>query len=91
MKRRLHVDPEWFDEYEVRTGKDGKSGIYLREFNVRLATFNCNTGAIQSRLKLLFDRAVAPAPPKPKRKRKPVISGPFSMDIGDNQGWGKKR
>lgn len=61
---------QWFEDYEVREGKDGKPGIYTRDYNCRLATFNANTHALQTRLKLLFERANAPKI-KPKRKRKP--------------------
>lgn len=46
-----------WEDYEIRTGKDGKPGIYLRDYNVRLATFNCNTHALQVKLDLLFNRA----------------------------------
>jgi hypothetical protein len=48
---------KWFEGYEVREGRDGRVGIYLTSYNVRLATFNANTHALQTRLKLLFDRA----------------------------------
>jgi hypothetical protein len=47
---------QWAD-YEIRTGNDGKIGIYTRDYNVRLATFNANTHVLQTRLKLLFDLA----------------------------------
>lgn len=90
MKRRIHVDPEDFDGYAVRTDKTGKFGIYTRGYNCRLAKFNANTYHLQRVLAKLFDRAAAPSVPK-KRKRKPIISGAFAMDVGDNQGWGKKR
>lgn len=67
---------EWWTDYEVRTGGDGKVGIYLREYNVRLATFNANTRAIQTRLKLLFDRAHRhEADRKKPKKRKPKETG----------------
>lgn len=52
MKRKA----DWAD-YEVRTGSDGKPGIYLRDFNLRLATFNANTAHIQIILAELFGRA----------------------------------
>lgn len=48
---------QWFEDYEVRAGGDGKLGIYLREYNVRLATFNANTTELSTRLKLLFNRS----------------------------------
>ena len=48
---------QWFEGYEVREGRDGRMGVYLTSFDVRLATFNANTHALQTRLKLLFDRA----------------------------------
>lgn len=63
---------EWWTDYEVRTGGDGKVGIYLREFNCRLATFNCNTTALQTRLAMLFDDAVAK--PKPKRRKRRALN-----------------
>lgn len=61
---------QWFEGYELRRGGDGKMGIYLREYDVRLAVFNANTAELQSRLKLLFARANAPVPGKPKRKKR---------------------
>lgn len=59
---KMPVEPtlEWFKPFRVDIGKDGKYGIYARDFNCRLATFNANTHALQSRLRLLFDRANAP-------------------------------
>lgn len=44
-------------KYEIRTGKDGKPGIYTRDYNCRMATFNANTYALQQSLKELFDGA----------------------------------
>lgn len=43
--------------YQVRRGTDGKVGIYLRDYNVRCATFNDNTHQLQSLLRKLFDGA----------------------------------
>lgn len=83
------VEPtlEWFKPYEVRVGKDGKVGIYTRDFNVRLATFNVNTTALQTRLKLLFERANRPAVLKSKRKRKPREKmGEFDAAWGPGSG-----
>lgn len=60
---------EWFKPYRVDIGKDGRYGIYTRDFNCRLATFNANTAALQTRLRLLFDRANKPVAIK-KRRRK---------------------
>jgi hypothetical protein len=48
--------PDWAS-YEVRNGTDGKVGIYTRDYNVRVATFNDNTDDLQARLKELFDQA----------------------------------
>lgn len=53
--RALRITKPWFEDYCIRVGDDGKPGIYLREFNVRLATFNANTQALQTRLSKLFD------------------------------------
>lgn len=72
-------------EYEIRDGKDGKTGIYTRDYNCRLATFNANTYALQQALKKLFDGAHKRAQ-KPKRRRPPRNTGAFSGDIGD-QGY----
>jgi hypothetical protein len=60
---------EWFKGYEIREGGDGHMGIYLTEYNVRLAKFNANTHALQTRLRLLFERANRPEV-KAKIKRK---------------------
>jgi hypothetical protein len=43
--------------YEIRTGEDGKIGIYTRDYNCRLATFNANTHVLQQDLARLFDRS----------------------------------
>lgn len=56
MPKKTKPEPQWSD-YEVRHGTDGKVGIYLRAYNVRLATFNANTTSLQLRLGKLFDRA----------------------------------
>lgn len=90
---------EWFEDYEVRVGGDGKMGIYLRAYNVRLATFNCNTVALQTRLRLMFDAAYKAEQkrrlPKPRRgkriKRFPRTGNDqrdfgFASDVGD-QGY----
>lgn len=61
---------EWFENYEVRVGDDGKPGIYTRGYNVRLATFNRNTAAIQTRLKLMFNHAHTIEENRRKRPRK---------------------
>lgn len=44
-------------DLEIRTGGDGKQGIYLRAYNVRLATFNANTRSLQKLLADLIKRA----------------------------------
>lgn len=51
-----------WSNYEVREGSDGKPGIYLRDFNVRLATFSDNSFALQTKLAELFDAEIV-APP----------------------------
>jgi hypothetical protein len=44
--------------YEVRSTKQGRSrGIYLRNYNVKLATFASNSQALQTALTKLFDSA----------------------------------
>lgn len=43
--------------YDVRRGGDGKMGIYLRGYNVRLAIFNANSASLQTALLIVFDRA----------------------------------
>jgi hypothetical protein len=45
-----------FADYEVRDGRDGRVGIYLREFNVRLAMFAANTHSLQVALGKLFNQ-----------------------------------
>lgn len=75
---------EWFKDYCIRDGGDGKPGIYLREYNVRLATFNANTAALQTRLKLLFDRAIAK--PKPKKRKPREKMGEFDAAWGPGSG-----
>lgn len=79
-KKPIPSEPtlEWFKDFEVRIGGDGKAGIYLRSYNVRVAVFNSNSSAIQTRLKLLFERANKPVAVKTPRKRKPKI----------NEAWG---
>lgn len=76
-----------WDGYEIRDGGDGKPGIYTRDYNCRLATFNANTYALQQALTRLFDDAHkrAQKPAKPKRRRSHNV-GAFSGDIGD-QGY----
>lgn len=79
-----------FDSYEVREGRDGKVGIYTRDYNCRLATFNANTFHLQTALKALFDRAHKP-PTVKKRKRTNLVrdkigGGAFMNDVGD-QGY----
>jgi hypothetical protein len=53
---KKHPPLKWFDGYDIRKGGDGRMGIY-DDYNVRLATFNANTAPLQTRLKLLFERA----------------------------------
>ncbi len=43
--------------YQVRTGTDGKAGIYVRGYNVRLAVFNQNSEQLQQALAKVFDGA----------------------------------
>lgn len=43
-----------FSKYEIRTGSDGKRGIYLKAYNVRMATFNANTAQLQEALEDIF-------------------------------------
>lgn len=45
-----------FSAYHIKRGRDGKVGIYLRAYNVRLATFNAGTRALQEQLRKLFDQ-----------------------------------
>jgi hypothetical protein len=87
---------DW-DQYEIRTGKDKRVGIYLCEYNVRLATFNANTFALQTALAKLFDDAARKPvviPRKRKRKTPRVIDhvggGAFMSDVGD-QGYNKMK
>ena len=44
-----------FSKYEIRTGRDGKRGIYLKAYNVRIATFNANTAKFQDALNEIFE------------------------------------
>lgn len=44
-------------EYEIRTGSDGITGIYLRRYNVRVATFSAGSDHLQRCLMNFFDRA----------------------------------
>jgi len=76
--RALRITKEWFEDYEIREGKDGKVGIYLRKFNCRLATFNANTNALQLRLKKFFDHCATPTPKRSTKRKKPRrdYSGP---------------
>jgi hypothetical protein len=46
-------------EYEIRKDKNDQVGIYLREYNVRLAVFAVNSFALQKRLSDLFNDARA--------------------------------
>lgn len=55
--RRLKPRKDWAADYEIRVGKDGKPGIYLRDYGVRLAIFNANTYYLQRRLSRIFDNA----------------------------------
>jgi hypothetical protein len=48
--------------YDVRVGRDGKVGIYLRDYNVRLATFAVNSHALRELLKKTFDDAAKHSP-----------------------------
>lgn len=99
--KAIRITNDWFEDYCVREGGDGKVGIYLREFNVRLATFNANTAALQLRLKKLFDKAATPKVVKPKRRTRRVIDrvggGAFMNDVGDqgfrtvDEVFGKRR
>jgi hypothetical protein len=57
-KRRARVaaaTAESLGSYTIRAGTDGKIGIYLRDYNVRLATFNSNTDHCQRALQRVFD------------------------------------
>ncbi len=49
-------DTDWAKNYVVRTGIDGRVGIYTRDY-CRLAVFNANTAQLQDRLRELFDKA----------------------------------
>lgn len=49
------------EKYEVRRGDDGKMGIYLRAYNVRLAVFNVNSAKLQKTLTSFFTES------KPKK------------------------
>jgi hypothetical protein len=52
--------------FVVRTGKDGKRGIYLRAYNVRMATFNDGAEQLADHLEFLcdfYDRANRAKPP----------------------------
>jgi len=48
---------EELSRYTVRKGSDGNYGIYLRTYNVRLATFSANTAELQRTLQKIFDNA----------------------------------
>lgn len=69
-RSRKKQDP--WESYEIRTGGDGKVGIYTRDYNCRLATFNANTFALQHQLELLFNRAARVAAAAKTRKRRAV-------------------
>jgi len=46
-----------FADYCVRPGFNDESvGIFLRDYNVRVATFSANTFALQTKLAALFDK-----------------------------------
>jgi len=62
---------QWFEDYEVRTGNDGKVGIYARETDERLATFNKgpDAAALATRLKLMFNRSHTVEKTRRKRRR----------------------
>lgn len=53
--RRVRTAAESLGDYTVRTGTDGKTGIYLRAYNVRIATFNAGTEGCQRALQRVFD------------------------------------
>jgi hypothetical protein len=87
--------PEWLKDYRIDIGKDGKYGIYTRDYNCRLATFNANTHALQNQLRLLFDHASLPVPVRPKRKKRRtprvvdrVGGGAFMEDVHNGGGFG---
>lgn len=56
------------NDYEVREGKDGKTGIYLRHYNVRLAVFNANSHCLITALQEVFDEGMPGIGMAPKRK-----------------------
>lgn len=90
--KSVRITSAWFEDYCIRAGGDGKIGIYLRDYNVRLATFNANTNALQVRLAKLFDSAAEPPKPKHVRRRsRPVRDdvggGAFMNDVGEQKGW----
>lgn len=78
LRRKRTARPD-FGPYCIRKGKDGKTGIYLRSFNVRLATFNANTKGLQIALEILFDQDYPHQPKPKKRKRKEPVR---------NEAWG---
>jgi hypothetical protein len=90
--RAMRITNAWFEDYCIRAGGDGKIGIYLRDYNVRLATFNANTNALQMRLAKLFESAISPPDPKRRKPRsRPVRDdvggGAFMSDVGEQKGW----
>jgi hypothetical protein len=46
-------------DYEVREGRDGKMGIYLRRYNIRIATFAADSAPLDELLGKLFDAAAS--------------------------------
>lgn len=48
-------------DYEIREGRDGNVGVYLRKYNVRCATFAPGSEALQDLLKELIWNAQDPA------------------------------
>jgi hypothetical protein len=48
-------------DYEIREGRDGNVGVYLRKYNVRCATFAPGSEALQDLLKeLIWDAQDSP-------------------------------
>lgn len=59
-----------FADYEIRTGKDGKVGIYTKDFNCRLAVFNDNTHCLQQALAKACGQADIPEKPSSRKRFK---------------------
>jgi hypothetical protein len=49
-------------KYEVRAGKNGVIGIFLRAYNVRVAEFSENSHEVQETFYALCNAALAPPP-----------------------------